>query len=935
MHQKVKILFVSLFILATQINGFATTNFKLKGGKIADKGSGAVFIDSIKGLPITMNDSFGLEAVIIKLSHPSLAYITITLMAPDSSTYLLCNNLPGGLMDSTIFTDTGSISVLWAKAKVRGNFKPVAALKPLNQKKLNPNGKWRIIIRDYYGVLNAGTLTYWYLIFGNHPASNVKLDSSNLPILSINTKGATIVDNPKVGANFNLINNTNGRYNHLKDSNKYAGYCGIEIRGSSSNYMFPKKSYGVETRNISGVKTDTSLLGMPAENDWVLLANHTDKTFMRNYLSYKYSNQLGHYATRTRYVELVVNGVYEGVYILGEKIKQDKHRVNISKLTTKDTTGDALTGGYIVKIDKFTGSFVYYWVSKFKPADSTYGYKIYYQIHDPGTLQPQQEKYIKTYIEDSFETALKGLNFKDTTKGWRRYADENSFIDYFIINELSHNVDGYRLSTYMYKDKYSKGQGKLHLGPAWDYDIAWHNANYCDGDKFNTWAYKFPCSWDGFQIPFWWDRLMKDPVFTGKLNCRWKVQRRTILSDANIIKDMDSISSLLDTAQGRNFIQWPVLGTYIWPNTSYPPTYQAEVDTLKKWIKNRTKFLDKYMPGTCLADIDPPTVKLLGKDTTLLQVFTQYKDTGIYAFDKFDSFKVTIKKITNLDTAKLGIYTLKYIVSDKALNTVSITRIIKVIDTIPPTLTLKYGDSFMHQVPFLHSDSDVVIQDNYDSFSKIIINKKDSFIARNDSILKLGKYATYYTLTDASKNTSTFIKHFEVVDTIAPTIKLIGNPIVRLTQHDVYTDSGYIVSDNYYPTISLKLDTFSTLITTDSAGDFVINYQAKDSSNNISVSGDRKIHIDKSAGINELANQKDVISIYPNPVSNNYFYVQSDLKEIKVSIYDLLGKEICTFIGSSNGKYELPQSTSNGVYLVEINANGFTTKQKIMVLRGL
>ncbi|MCX6351989.1 MAG: CotH kinase family protein, partial [Bacteroidetes bacterium] len=776
MHQKVKIFFVFLFILASQIRGFSTTNFKLKGGKIADKGKGAIFIDSLTSLPNLLNNSFGIEGVIIKMTHPDLRYISITLMAPDSSTYLLLNSVNGSLMDSTILTDTGTLSVYWAKLKLRGNYKPAEVLRTINKRRLNPNGKWRIIIKDNYGVLNAGTLTYWYLIFGNRPADDVKLDSSNLPILSINTKGQTIVSDPKVDAIFNLISNTYGKYNHLKDSTKYRGFCGISIRGSYSAY-FPKLSFSVETRDSNGVNTNVSLLGMPKENDWVLLANYTDKTMMRNCLAYKYSNDLGHYASRTRYVELVIDGVYQGVYILGEKIKQSKNRVDIAKLTSKDIFGDGLTGGYIAKIDKFTGKYVYYWQSKYLPVDTSYGYKIYFQIHDPANLQTKQENYIKSYINDSFETALHDSNFKDPKKGWRRYADENSFIDCFILNEFFHNSDGYRSSTYFYKDRYSNGQGKLHMGPAWDYDLSWHNAGFCGLESFNNWTYNNFCLIPS--MPFWWERLLQDSVFANNLNCRWKVQRRTILSDASVFQDMDSISTLIAEPQKRNYTEWPTLGIYIWPNASMPPTYQAEVDTLKKWVKSRNKWLDKYMPGTCLADIDPPTVKLLGKDTTLLEVFTQYKDSGVYAFDKFDSFKVSIKKITNLDTAKLGIYTLKYIVSDKALNSISITRIIKVIDTIPPTLTLKNGKNPKYQVNYLYNDSDVIITDNYDPFDSIKIKRTDNFILKNTSTIKIGKYKSDYILTDLSGNTSEiFTKDFEVVDTIAPVIKLVGNPIV-------------------------------------------------------------------------------------------------------------------------------------------------------------
>jgi hypothetical protein len=128
---------------------------------------------------------------------------------------------------------------------------------------------------------------------------------------------------------------------------------------------------------------------------------------------------------------------------------------------------------------------------------------------------------------------LAGPDFTDPEAGYQAYADLNSFVDLFLINELSRNVDGYRLSSYLYKDKDSNG-GKLHAGPAWDYDIAWGNANYCNGSALAGWAYQFGniCPSDGNQVPFWWSRLEEDSTFVNAVRCRWNHLRDNVLSPA-------------------------------------------------------------------------------------------------------------------------------------------------------------------------------------------------------------------------------------------------------------------------------------------------------------------------------------------------------------------------------------------------------------------
>lgn len=431
-------------------------------------------------------------------------------------------------------------------------------------------------------------------------ATPTEFTSSNLPIVVINTNnGAVIPDDPKIPAKLKIYNKGAGQRNYLTDVPQFDGNIGIEIRGSSSQ-MFPKKSYGFESWDLLGNSIDVSFLGMPAESDWILNANYTDKSLVRNVMAYQVWQNLGHYATRYQFVEVILNGQYEGIYIFSEKIKRDKNRVNISKISTTENSGDEVTGGYIFKIDKQTGSGGSGWNSSYLPSASSNGQKIFFQYEYPKDVDitTQQKNYLQGNVYD-FETALKSATFADTLNGFRKYAVENTFIDYFLVNELSKNVDGYRLSTFLNKERDSKG-GKIRMGPVWDYDIAWHNANYCEGDVTSGWAYQFPCYDDYWQVPFWWSRLLEDPRYVNNLACRWQNLRQNKLSDAWFDTYIDSISGQLMEAQVRNFTQWPILGNYVWPNPwPYASSYAGEVSSLKTWMHNRLSWLDANMPGNC------------------------------------------------------------------------------------------------------------------------------------------------------------------------------------------------------------------------------------------------------------------------------------------------------------------------------------------------
>ncbi|WP_266363356.1 CotH kinase family protein [Tellurirhabdus rosea] len=422
--------------------------------------------------------------------------------------------------------------------------------------------------------------------------------SSSIPIVVIDTKGATIPDEPKITADLHIINNGPGQRNRLTDRPALTTKIGIERRGATSQQFFPKKPYGLETRDAAGVEgVSMSVLGLPEEEDWVLNATYNDKTLLREVLTYDIYRRMSRYwATNTRFCEVVLNGQYEGIYILMERLKRDRNRVNIANLRTTDNSGDALTGGYILKIDKTEGAPARSWTSPHRSEIS--GRSMMIQVEHPKIedLTDTQFQYIRKYITD-VENAFAAPNYQDAQTGVRQFIDEESFVDYVLINEIARNVDAYRLSTFFYKDRDSRG-GKLTMGPIWDFNLSYGNADYCDGFKHVGWAFDFNrvCPGDGYQVPFWWSQLMKDRQFSRKLSDKYTTLRKTVLATDRLEAYIDSAATALREPRERNFQRWPVIGQKVWPNYFVGRTYEEEVSFLKTWLRNRLAWMDENLP---------------------------------------------------------------------------------------------------------------------------------------------------------------------------------------------------------------------------------------------------------------------------------------------------------------------------------------------------
>ncbi len=451
-----------------------------------------------------------------------------------------------------------------------------SSAQPINNSAQKNTDRTRLLTKESIDILNSEL--NW---------NSEELINSNLPLMIINTNGQTIPDEPKIIVDMDLINNGEGFTNSESDKkNEYSGKIGIERRGESSS-EFQKKSYSIELQKEDGSNNNVSLLGLPEENDFVLYGPYSDKTMIKNALTYELFRLTGRWAPRTRYIEVILNGEYRGVYVLTEKLKRDENRVDIDKLTSDDTSPIDISGGYILRRDKKDQlSQDEYWTS---PVVQPYHERMWYEYFDPEykDLTEVQADYIKDWME-KFDEIMSGNDFNDPEIGYNKYIKTKSFIDMMFINEITKGIDNYMFSTYFYKENDIDG-GQLVAGPPWDYNIGYGNVNYGkDWNAVETYGWCYP---QGSRT-YWFERLMEDEAYKNKVYCRWTKFRETIYSDEKIEGIIDSCVTVLGDAVDRNYAKFPVLGKYVWPELYYPNTYEKEVEMLKSWLFARLEWID-------------------------------------------------------------------------------------------------------------------------------------------------------------------------------------------------------------------------------------------------------------------------------------------------------------------------------------------------------
>lgn len=459
--------------------------------------------------------------------------------------------------------------------------------------------------------------------------------SSNLPLFIIDTEEKINAD-AKISGTMTVIPGSDSSRSSLSSINcDYSGPIGIKWRGNSS-LANDQKKYTIETRDSQGQDADVSILGLPAGSDWVLLAPYNDISMIRDVIACDMWNEMGHWGPRTVMCEVVENGDYRGVYAFCEQIKRGADRVDISKLKETDIDGRDLTGGYIVRVDAFDENDVtfessvpgiqpsqyggYWWGESSNEATLTW--TVYYPKKE--NIQPQQLAYIRQFV-DNVELSFQAADYADPEKGYSQWIDVASFVDYFIHTEISMNADGYKRSSYFYKDKDKKDGTlrKFHAGPVWDYNLAYGNCNFCNANNPRSWVYE-GCYTN--PTPKFWSKLTQDPVFMQHVRERYAWLRNDILSLDRINTFIDQYATMLDEAKDRHFKKYPTLlsngqpgwgwgwgwgesSSEIWYAAYSVSSYAEEIEMLKSWFKNRFEFLDQQW------DYSPTSVNTISSDS--------------------------------------------------------------------------------------------------------------------------------------------------------------------------------------------------------------------------------------------------------------------------------------------------------------------------------
>lgn len=436
-------------------------------------------------------------------------------------------------------------------------------------------------------------------------SSGVFADSYDLPLFIINTSGVSIPDEPKIEGTLRVLDFGT---NSLDDSLQVeAMRIGIETRGQTSA-AFKKKSYGFELRDANGEEMSASLLGLPEGDDWVLHGPYVDKTLIRNAFAYYLYTVADRYSPRTRFAEMFLNGEYQGVYLLVEKIKRGKNRINIKKLGEADTTGDALTGGYIFRVDKLNAGNSDLSKEGFKSSD---GLQMIYHYPKINNMTESQKSYLQNTF-NNFEKTVDAASGSESSPAYLSVLDVDAAVDYILHQEITKNSDAYICSFYMSKNRDSEG-GKIVLGPPWDFNLAFGAVSYNSNMDSTGWQIEQNFSGTYIIAP-WLKKLFKDSYFQAKFKSRWAELRSSVWHSKNVDKFIDSVSLLLTQASQRNFSKWNVLGTAIgmdgepgcsttgWFSLCFngysEATWDLEVTHMRNYYKARVRWMDSQLGFT-------------------------------------------------------------------------------------------------------------------------------------------------------------------------------------------------------------------------------------------------------------------------------------------------------------------------------------------------
>ena len=374
---------------------------------------------------------------------------------------------------------------------------------------------------------------------------------TGLPIINLFTDGSVQIDSKEDYVEGDVSLDGRRDFESLSDlSMKIRG------RGNSTWFIHPKKPFQMKLSEKS------AFLGMPEDKKWLFLAEYSDKTMLRNTMAFElgYMSNLD-WTPAGEFAEVYLNGEYNGTYNITQKVEASSNRVAL---------GDT---GYLLELDQ---------LDRIDPDDvyfeSTVTEKFIINIKEPELNYGSEEfRYIENLIAE-FEGALFGANYQDENAGYKKYINLESFIDWYLISEITKNVDSrWYSSIYL---NVMPGE-KIKMGPLWDFDLAFGNTDYADTQYYEGWWVRFNP---------WYERLFQDPAFTQMVKDRFIYFKD---NEDLIIQKIDEYAEKLKWAQAENNNKWQTIGTYVWPNPVIYDTYQEEVDHLKNWYLARMEWLEE------------------------------------------------------------------------------------------------------------------------------------------------------------------------------------------------------------------------------------------------------------------------------------------------------------------------------------------------------
>lgn len=473
----------------------------------------------------------------------------------------------------------------------------------------------------------------WWDYNPNYPPYNteVQIDSTNLPLVFITVNNEEISRYDKILGHMKVISNHNDSLNYtdtIKHPGQHIDFDGpitVKYRGNTSfgsDWDYTKKPMNVRTlkeADLESKKDKVKLAGLGKDNYWTFLAPWQDISYIRDVLTMTLAQNGAAFAPKMRYCEVFIDNIYYGVYILSERATKGKHRLNLWDVGFDDQDNEIedLSGDFCVEVDRPEGS---YYTSKYRPVYTngseikykyiTYQY-CYPDAEDFDSLPSGTQQAIDAEIHE-METAFAQDNYTNEETGYRNYIDVPSFIDYEIAQEVSNNIDGYRLSTPMYK--YSRthaeetGDNSRWKMCLWDFNIAYgHSFGYYYQPYRKKWRYTandIMCNWqydDTQLIPFYWQKLMKDSTYIKEVQARYSERRRTNYSDRNVIAVIDSLQNLLLAYDAVN------RDNEAWSNHFELWLYNLE--SVKDFTLDRLAWMDQYWYIEESSSINPPSVE--------------------------------------------------------------------------------------------------------------------------------------------------------------------------------------------------------------------------------------------------------------------------------------------------------------------------------------